>query len=224
MGQEEAVFSESNSPIYSHRTTRMENPKQSDDSDVSERGSMEAKLRVLVGQAKGREIPLPRSQFIIGRDSVCHLRPHSPLVSKFHCAIGRNAAGEVVVRDLKSSNKTYLNGHPIKGTVRVKDGDELRIGPLRFQFVIEAEPEDALPEPLRKEHFHWLMEEAPDSFDLDSDTTIVGLPTVECEGAEQGSKVDEVAADGSQQDAIANQDLSAGQYLRELMSRQQHES
>ena len=185
---------------------------------------MEAKLRVLVGQAKGREIPLPRSQFIIGRDSVCHLRPHSPLVSKFHCAIGRNAAGEVVVRDLKSSNKTYLNGHPIKGTVRVKDGDELRIGPLRFQFVIEAEPEDALPEPLRKEHFHWLMEEGPESFDLDSDTTVVGLPTVEFNGEGQEAAPETARTNATQQDAIADQSLSAGQYLHELMSRGEHES
>ena len=201
----------------------MENKKRLGDSDVNERGSMEAKLRVLVGQAKGREIPLPRSQFIIGRDSVCHLRPHSPLVSKFHCAIGRNAAGEVVVRDLKSSNKTYLNGRPIQGTVRVKDGDELRIGPLRFQFIIEPAPEDKLPEPLRKEYFHWLMEEAPDSFDLDSDTTIVGLPTVEFEEEGQAKETEKVGTDAAQQDAIANQDLSAGQYLHELMSRQGQE-
>ncbi len=179
---------------------------------------MEAKLKVLVGPAKGREIPLPRSQFIIGRDSVCHLRPHSPLVSKFHCAIGRNAAGEVVVRDLKSSNKTYINGQPIKGTVRVKDGDELRVGPLRFQFIITPEPEDALPQPLRKEHYHWLMEEAPDAFDLDSDTTVIGLPAVECNGGEgEGAEGQLDESQLEDERVVGSRQLSAGRYLREFL-------
>ncbi len=178
---------------------------------------MEAKLKVLVGPAKGREIPLPRSQFIIGRSSVCHLRPHSPLVSKFHCAIGRNAAGDVVVRDLKSSNKTYINGQPIKGTVRVKDGDVLQVGPLKFQFVLVPEPEDSLPQPIRKEYYHWLMEEAPDAFDLDSDTTVIGLPAAEWDesSGQVLAPAEETAASWEDQNEIDKR-LSAGRYLREI--------
>ena len=68
---------------------------------------MEIKLVVLLGKAKGREIPLPPTQFIIGRGSLCHLRPHSEQVSKVHCAIGRKPGNRVFVRDLKSLNKTF---------------------------------------------------------------------------------------------------------------------
>ncbi len=100
---------------------------------------MDVKLIVLRGRAKDREIPLPASQFIIGRASRCHLRPHSELVSKVHCAIGRMAGNRVVVCDLKSRNKTFINGKPIAGSVRVSDGDVLTVGPLEFRFSINLQ-------------------------------------------------------------------------------------
>ena len=64
------------------------------------------KLGILLND---REIPLPSSQFVIGRKSECHLRPKSEKVSKLHCAIGRKG-GRVVVLDLKSRNGTLING------------------------------------------------------------------------------------------------------------------
>jgi len=184
---------------------------------------MEAKLKVLVGQAKGREIPLPASQFIIGRDSVCHLRPHSSLVSKFHCAIGRNAAGDVVVRDLKSSNKTYVNNQPISGTVPAADGDLLGIGPLQFQLIITEDADPPTRQPLTQEHFHWLMKEASDSFDLDSDTTIVGLPAYEFD-EDQDAATEEsslVEPPTTERPGPVSREMSAGRYLRDFLGQQE---
>ena len=43
---------------------------------------MEVKLVVLTGKQKNREIPLPRTIFLIGRGKECHLRVHSALVSR----------------------------------------------------------------------------------------------------------------------------------------------
>ena len=180
---------------------------------------MEAKLRVLMGKAKGREIPLPCSQFIIGRDSACHLRPHSGMVSKFHCVIGRNAAGDVVLRDLKSSNKTHLNGQPITGTVRVKNGDQLRVGPLQFEFLIDPDAEISCNGTINAEGFHWLMEESPDAFDLDSDTTVIGLPAVDFDGeGDDAERNDDSHADET---AEAKSGLSGGRYLREFIESQE---
>ena len=60
------------------------------------------KFLELVGKQKDRTIPLPGTLFIIGRDPLCHLRPHSNLVSRRHCAIA--CWGErVLVRDLTDS-------------------------------------------------------------------------------------------------------------------------
>ena len=73
---------------------------------------MEVRLIVREGKSRGRDIPLPSTIFVIGRGQQCHLRPHCRLVSKLHCAIAR-WAGKVVVRDLKSSNGTYINNHRI---------------------------------------------------------------------------------------------------------------
>ncbi len=139
---------------------------------------MVVKLVVLKGKAKGREIPLPNTQFVIGRGSSCHLRPHSDLVSKMHCAIARQPGGKVAVRDLKSRNCTYVNNQPIKGTIHVKDGDVLSLGPLQFQFSIKSEELGAPVISSREENLHWLLEEPTDSLDVDSEaeTAVIEVP------------------------------------------------
>jgi len=147
---------------------------------------MQVQLAVLVGKHKGQKITLPLTQFVIGRDPTCHLRPVSPEVSKFHCAIARSGP-RVLVRDLKSTNGTYLNGERITGTVRVKNGDVLTVGPLKFLFQITDE-EGAAPSGGERESMDWLLrapnEEENEVLDSSSDTTIIkGLP--EQEPAEQ---------------------------------------
>src|SRR5262245_59879352 len=94
---------------------------------------MEVKLIVLDGKHKDREIPLPETIFLIGRDRQCHLRPHCRLVSQLHCAVAA-WAGVVRVRDLKSRNGTFLNGQRIDGEVPVENGDQLKVGSLQFRF------------------------------------------------------------------------------------------
>jgi hypothetical protein len=133
---------------------------------------------VLKGKAKGREIPLPNSQFVIGRGSSCHLRPHSNLVSKMHCAIARKPGGKVEVRDLKSRNCTYVNNQPIKGTIHVKDGDVLSVGPLQFQFSIISEELGAPVFLGREENLHWLLNEPTNAFDVDAEaeTIVIEIP------------------------------------------------
>lgn len=133
---------------------------------------MEARLVVLVGKHKGRVIQLPRTQFVIGRDKSCHLRPASPEVSKFHCALARSGPA-LFVRDLKSTNGTWVNGKRIKGTVRLKDGDVLQVGPLKFLVQI-YNTEEGPPETPKMD---WLLREPTQEeekvLDPSSDTTII---------------------------------------------------
>ncbi len=183
---------------------------------------MEVNLVVLTGKAEGKEIPLPSSQFVIGRASSCHLRPHSGLVSKLHCVVGRRA-GKVVVRDLKSANKTFINGKAVTGTVYVEDGDLLAVGPLQFRFSISGGPA-ALGQKIRKEQVGWLMEESADSFVMGSDyeTKIIELPPQfmdesDAEEITAQSGTDEAlpAAVANSEDDPGDRNLSAGRYLRE---------
>jgi pSer/pThr/pTyr-binding forkhead associated (FHA) protein len=123
---------------------------------------MEIKLIVAEGKAKGREIPLPPTVFLIGRGKQCHLRPHCPDVSKLHCAIAR-WAGKVVVRDLKSANGTFVNDTRVEGEVRVRDGDTLRVGSLTFIFRVKDPGDDLMPvQVVHEGYVRWLLESPDD--------------------------------------------------------------
>ena len=181
---------------------------------------MKVSLLVLVGKAKGREIPLPSTQVVIGRLSVCHLRSDSELVSKLHCAIGRKA-GHVLVRDLNSRNRTYINGKAIIGTVRVKDSDVLAVGPLRFRFAITGEEGVSPVQTICKGHIQWLME-SPHTFESDSncgDTAVISVPPhlSEEDEADQPLQVDSTSDAGSGASG-GDDNLSAGRYLHDYFS------
>ena len=98
---------------------------------------MKIHLVVVKGRPEGMEIPVPMPEFLIGRDESCHLRPSSDLVSKLHCVILQKG-DEVIVRDLRSTNGTFVNDTRVRGEVRVNDGGQLRVGPLVFGIKIKA--------------------------------------------------------------------------------------
>ena len=127
---------------------------------------MEASLKVLTGKKQDREIPLPEGLFVIGRDPLCHLRPHCNLVSRRHCAIAC-VEGRVLVRDLKSVNGTFLNDKALIGQTAVRDGDILRVGDLSFPFHVKSVGNQPAP-PLSEDAFRWLIESPEDSATLDS--------------------------------------------------------
>lgn len=97
---------------------------------------MQVKLKVLQGSQAGKEIAIPGDSFVIGRSSGCHLRPRSDLISRRHTEVAIED-GEVVVRDLGSRNGTYVNGERIEGDCKVKVGDQLRVGRLEFEILID---------------------------------------------------------------------------------------
>lgn len=180
---------------------------------------MEVKLLVLEGKQKNREIPLPETIFLIGRDRQCHLRPHCQLVSKLHCAIAA-WAGKVRVRDLKSRNGTFLNGQPIQGEVVVNDGDQLQVGTLVFAFRIRNEEGIPMPVPIKDErHLQWLLEQPSDSAVLapGSETCVVAVPS---ELDSSGEAAKETTNGSSPAVAIptdqtpGSKAISAGQHLR----------
>jgi pSer/pThr/pTyr-binding forkhead associated (FHA) protein len=103
---------------------------------------MNLSLVVNDGAHKGKVVPIGLSQFLIGRDPQCHLRPASPMISKRHCAL-LVKGGKVLVRDLDSTNGTFVNQEQVKKERQLQNGDELKIGPLAFLVRIEAEvPEE----------------------------------------------------------------------------------
>src|SRR5262245_44344987 len=91
---------------------------------------MDARLVVAKGKTAVKEIPLGVTDTIIGRRTDCGLRIPSPLVSRQHCEL-KCAGTRLVVRDLGSSNGTFVNGIKVKQK-ELKSGDTLGVGPITF--------------------------------------------------------------------------------------------
>jgi predicted component of type VI protein secretion system len=91
------------------------------------------------GKMEGKAIPITLSQFVIGRDPQCHLRPASPVISKRHCAL-LVRDDKVFVRDFESTNGTFVNDQPVKGEVELQNADVLKVGPIAFAVNVEATP------------------------------------------------------------------------------------
>ena len=110
---------------------------------------MKVSLVVASGAHEGRVIPLTGTQFLIGRDAQCHLRPASQAISKLHCGV-LVRDGTVFVKDFGSTNGTLVNDAVVQNAeVVIADGASVRVGPLDFKVKIEsrAAAGDATPLP-----------------------------------------------------------------------------
>src|SRR5258708_35693346 len=102
------------------------------------------------GKQHGKPIPITLSQFVVGRDPQCHLRPASPMISKRHCAVIQRD-GKAYIRDFGSTNGTFVNDQPVKDEIELHNGDQLKIGPLVFQVQIAQDaPKRGTPAPPTK--------------------------------------------------------------------------
>jgi predicted component of type VI protein secretion system len=107
---------------------------------------MKVNLVVAQGVHSGKIIPVGSSQFLIGRDAHCNLRPASPAISKQHCGI-LVRDGKVFVQDYGSTNGTSVNGEQVTGERLVNDGDLLKAGPLEFTIKIDSTSKSTLKAP-----------------------------------------------------------------------------
>jgi len=168
---------------------------------------MKLSLVVNDGVHKGKVIPIPLKQFLIGRDPQCHLRPASPLISKRHCAL-LIQGDKILVRDFDSTNGTILNDQPVKGERELKNDDRLLIGPLSFLVRVEtgvvagkaaaANVKPHVPESVEDESAAALLLDVGESGEttspspMDSEgiptgSTIMDLPALEGDEAKPGS-------------------------------------
>jgi pSer/pThr/pTyr-binding forkhead associated (FHA) protein len=74
---------------------------------------------------------LPGNVRTLGRASGADFIVDGALVSRVHCRVTALPDGELEVRDLESTNGTYINEERIT-IARVKSGDKLKIGRLEL--------------------------------------------------------------------------------------------
>ncbi len=86
------------------------------------------------GEKMGHRHTLGDSPIVIGRSDSNDVSIPDIGVSRRHARIEFAAEG-VRVTDLVSTNGTFINDRPIKGTEVIRDGDHLRIGNTIFRFL-----------------------------------------------------------------------------------------
>jgi pSer/pThr/pTyr-binding forkhead associated (FHA) protein len=96
---------------------------------------LHAVLRVLSGRQNGAVIPLPVGKFLIGREEDCQLRPNSELVSRHHCVF-TNDEFTLRLRDLGSTNGTFVNGERLRGGAILNSGDKVSVGKIDFEVLV----------------------------------------------------------------------------------------
>lgn len=87
----------------------------------------QACLLVLDGFDVGKVIPINTDTITIGRDPECDLIIRDEGVSRFHMEVTRSRLGYLFVRDLESTNGTYVNGKRIL-EAEVRDGEKFVLG------------------------------------------------------------------------------------------------
>lgn len=100
-----------------------------------------AYLTITQGESQGRRLKLGDVPVTMGRSADCDLRLLNRAISRLHCRVWRDNSG-FWVRDLNSTNKTYLNDRPVV-EARLKDGDFITVGGIVVQFTQEKDVDHA---------------------------------------------------------------------------------
>ena len=90
-----------------------------------------------------KEFPIEKGTTVIGRRIDADLRIPLNNISRAHCEILVNGE-KITLRDLDSSNGTFLNGEQIS-EMSLKAGDQIKLGPVVFTVQIDGEPKDIAP-------------------------------------------------------------------------------
>jgi len=101
-------------------------------------------LQVVRGRSASTTLKLTDNVTSLGRHDDCVIRIKSSQVSRRHCELFE-VGGQLMLRDLGSSNGTYVNGKRVTGEQTVKHGDELTVGAVTFRVAKLGQPASALP-------------------------------------------------------------------------------
>ena len=109
------------------------------------------KLILLSGGAKGAVYSLTEPRIGLGRDAQNTIRLEGASISRYHAVLHRTN-GEYTIRDLHSSNGTFLNDQPVQ-EAHLKPGDRFRLGETEMSYeaanepTVTASPVASLPAP-----------------------------------------------------------------------------
>jgi hypothetical protein len=95
--------------------------------------SVSATSRPRLVADNGIKLDLPDGTSVIGREQTsAELVLNDPTVSRRHAQV-EVSREKVTIRDLGSSNGTFVNGHKVESDVELRLGDTVQIGAVRFR-------------------------------------------------------------------------------------------
>jgi two-component system, cell cycle response regulator len=104
--------------------------------------SKQAFFIVIGGDRVGEVLPLTAEVTVIGRDAACGIALPGEGVSRRHAEVRRDGPEQVFIRDLGSTNGTYVSGAQIE-EAQLRDGDKVLIGSKTIlKFVLQDELEE----------------------------------------------------------------------------------
>ena len=101
------------------------------------------------GPGLGKKYPLEENEFTIGREEGNHIVVDLDNVSRRHAMIIRKQ-GRMFVKDLGSTNGTYLNDQEVTQETPLRSGDLIKVGGSIFKFLTGDNVETAVP----RDHLH----------------------------------------------------------------------
>ena len=104
---------------------------------------MTASLLIVKSDGTSQEIVLRQERLVVGREKSAPLRVPARSVSRQHCEFVAEE-GRIVVRDLGSSNGTFVNRERVE-EAELQPGDLISIGPAVFALRINGSPADLEP-------------------------------------------------------------------------------
>jgi serine phosphatase RsbU (regulator of sigma subunit) len=90
-------------------------------------------LQIVKGNRPGQILELRGERMVLGRHPSCEIVLDNAAVSRQHAQI-TNRHGHFFLEDLRSRNRTYLNGAPIDERTPLSDADEVKICDVVLQF------------------------------------------------------------------------------------------
>lgn len=104
---------------------------------------MNVRLVMFTQSGERRDFVIEKGKSTIGRNNECAVQIKLGVISRRHCQITVRD-GKVKVRDLGSSNGTYVNNRRVQEAT-VGAGETLTVGPVIFTVVIDDMPADIKP-------------------------------------------------------------------------------
>jgi hypothetical protein len=101
---------------------------------------MPYQLAILKGRSAAKALRIPADVVTtVGRQQGCQIRIGSAQVSRKHCELFESQ-GRLVVKDLDSSNGTFVDGQRVEGQQALEPGQTLSVGSIVFRVERVAAP------------------------------------------------------------------------------------